>query len=351
MEYLIRISFSAQALRACLDQVYRTLDPERTFIAHQFGLEEPLTIALQRGFVGDVQLHNADVSHSTIRRVYKTRGHKNILESTTSETTGPTASMASSGLRSVVCAPILTGEGQCIGVIYADDKRRVGAFAQQHADWLTQLAKALGAGAELKRVSIGKKLSMEEQRDDLVVWKKFRDRGIRARKIGNIATAEKNLLKALAFCRYKEFHGLILAKTLNDLSEVKRLLGHLDEAAQLSRECIDLVETSDNIQGLDSVPFYNNFAGLLFAQGKLSEAKEVFTATLKRLRESHGEQAGASIPVLSNLGTLCLREGDKEAATQYHKRAADLAREIWGEDDPVTLRCRQKLRECDELSA
>ena len=66
----VKFEIRREVLEATLDQVVRTLGPERALIALADCSNSPLQIEVQRGFVGEVCLQEADVSWSTIETVF-----------------------------------------------------------------------------------------------------------------------------------------------------------------------------------------------------------------------------------------------------------------------------------------
>jgi Tfp pilus assembly protein PilF len=340
----LRTDIRRKILEASIEQVFRTLRPERVLIAYQVNPGESLHLACQRGFVGNVQLSSADVSMSTILAVFEGGGSQNCVEH--SVPTEATSSMTFSGLRSVLCAPILVPGGEVIGVIYADDKRSVGAFGKEHLDWLIRIGKALGINAIREPV-----VSESPTRTLDELWKQHRSSGLQALKRADLGCAETDMREALSCCRRGDLGPLALARTLSDLSEIVRMQGRLDEAQGLIEECIDLTESRLGLECRSTIPFYNNLAGLLYAQGRVSEAEDVYCQILERVDGGESEHWGRAIPVLANLGTLCLRSGQVDRAVLYHQKAVRMATELWGDTDPITQRCIERLEACQKLSA
>ena len=112
----VKYEIRREVLEATLDQVVRTLGPERALIALAQGPRSPLQLEVQRGFVGLVCLEEADVSLSTIQTVFGSgRSEQSLVRG---ETTPPEAtdSMKYAGLRSVLCAPIFRDGHEPFGV-------------------------------------------------------------------------------------------------------------------------------------------------------------------------------------------------------------------------------------------
>jgi tetratricopeptide (TPR) repeat protein len=256
--------------------------------------------------------------------------------------------MSLSGLRSVLCAPIVHKSRGIIGVLYADDKRTVGAFGQEHLDWLVQIGKALGSRAVFTPLEKDEPVTRTSPVED---WKNSRNQALVALKAGDLDSAETCLKRALGCFEPECFDTLSMARTLSDLSEVYRLQSRFNEAEHLISEALRIADSDANIGFQQTIPFLNNLAGLYYAKGEAERAKSVYAHILSEL-DRHGDRSQArAVPVICNLGTLCLREGQVIRALGYFAEATRLAEEAWGESNPVTTRCRLKLAECQKLSA
>lgn len=346
---LFRFQIREPILEATLEQVSRTLKPERILIAYRRRSDENLTLVAQRGFVGSLSLETADVSHSTIEEVYQGAGTRTSNEQFPAPRPTATASMNFAGLRSVLCAPIITHEHGIIGVIYADDKRVVGAFGQAHVDWLTRIGKALGSTITAEQVVI--KPVQAEPSTPSEWWKHYRAQAWNARGANDLQSAESFLKQALGCCSDADLPGLCLSRTLNDLSEVYRQQGRLDEAESLIKEAIKVADAYREVSYAQKVPFYNNLAGLLYARERWNEAEDVYESILSALRNHGLDDSQVAIPVLCNLGTLLLKVGEVVRALHLFGKASKIAETEHGRQSSVTQRCRKKLQECRQLLA
>lgn len=329
LEYLVRLDFAPEVLQTTLDQVLRTLKPDRVLIAYRASFDEDLKLGAQRGFPEPLNLGGDEVNGKLIQ---------SVLQRGKSQSIAP----------SLVCVPLFDPEDAPFGVIYAEDNSGVGTFGKEAVEWLGQISKALSSRVLSDSVALEETFESDDLPSKMQIWKKLRDRGIKARKIGNLKTAETSLKKALVYAKARKIGGLSLARTLNDLSEIMRLQGREEEAEELIRECLDVVEAHPEIDGRSSIPFYNNLAGLYYAKGQVEKAEQTYCQILERLDSLGDRNWGNAIPVLCNLGTLCLGSGQFERAIRYHDKAVRLATELWGESDPVTQQCMNKLAECRE---
>lgn len=335
----VKFEIRQEVLEATLDQVVRTLRPERALIALMDSPKSPLQLEVQRGFVGQVCLESADLSLSTIQTVLGSgRSEQSLVRG---QITPPkaTESMRYAGLRSVLCAPIFRDEHEPFGVIYLDDKTKVGAFGEQHLSWLTRIGKALGSNARV----------VERLPDPSELWRDYREQAFRARNV-DLSLAESCLKKALACCLDGDLGALCRARTLSDLSEILRLQGRHAQALQLVKKAISAAEAESEVDYTATIPFYNNLAGLHYALGETERAESLYRRIVERA-DQLGAECKALIPVLSNWGTVSLKAQKLTLALSLFERAARLASERFGEQNQIVVQCQQRLDECRRLSA
>lgn len=339
-----RVLFNSASLEATADQIERTLKPERIVVVCNSAAGNKPEIIYQRGLTDNVKLGAAEISLSTIKAVLKDGKSASIIDTGTQGNQDITESVFVCGLNSVVCAPIQNKSGSPIGVLYADDRRQPGRFLQQHADWLSQVGRALGskikepeANAESKEESV----SNLEKED---IWRDMYIQGIQARQKRCYKDSLKTLTKALTYCKYRNLNGLPLASTLNAIAEVQRLQGDLEAAETKIRECLEVVK-SDNVKELDSiVKFHNNLAGIKYAQQNIQEASSIYQQILLKLNEEGMSDSHLGVPIFSNLGTLKIMQNQTLLAASFFKKAHALAMAHWGAEDPRTKRCQEKLK-------
>lgn len=336
------IDLPRSILEASLEQVFRTLRPERALIAYRRSTNIPLHLAAQRGFVGNVSMDTLDISHSTILEVYEGAGSQQCLQSVTA-VPGPTQSMKHAGIRSVLCAPVVHRSEGIIGVLYVDDTRKIGSFGPEHLAWLARVGSALAANARLMEVP--EEATLYNQ------WADFRRLAHQASKSQDLDSAEEFLKKALACCEEGELETLCFSRTLGDLAEVLRRKGSIEQAESLLLEAIRLAEDCPSIPYPAIVPLYNNLGGLFVGRGLIEEAKAVFETVLQKLKGFPPQHWTGGLAVLCNLGTLYLGSGELVRALELFSEASRRAAELHGTDGLVARQCLAKLEECRRLIA
>ena len=348
----LKTVFTEDDLSQALDQVARTLKPERILLVTREMSRSPSFRVNSHGFPEQPStqflltnsLQALGVSLSNIENVMATGKAINCIDADESSSQGATDSVIMTGIRSILCAPIKNTHGHTVGVLYADDRKRRGMFSAAHVEWVLSFCKALGGRAQVETVA--DYLPAPEPATRQEIWSKIRKKGLLAKSLGSLEIAEKCLIRALAYCRCRDLKGLFLARTLNDLAEVLRLRNKFEAAGARLKECLQLAEEDPAIDYRTSVPFRNNLAGLRHAEGRTSEAKQLYLQILGQLDRASKKDAKAAIPILANLGTLHLQGSEFELAVKYLSKAALLARNVWGEDHVVFKQCQKKLAEC-----
>ena len=328
-----------EVLAATLDQVVRTLRPERALIALSEGSGRPLRLVEQRGFEEDITLSEADISMSIIESVVGSGDSRQTLIEGATTPPQATESMKYAGIRSVLCSPIVRDGHGAFGVIYMDDKTKIGAFGEQHLSWLARIARALGSNARVSQA--------DPSHSEL--WTEYRKKAFQARKF-DLSLAESFLKKALACTLEGELGALSRARTLSDLSEILRLQGRLDQALKLIKEAIAAAESDLEIDYSATIPFFNNLAGLQYALGDEEQAERLYRNIVRRA-DRRGEQCKALIPVLCNWATISLKSNRSDTALSLFERAAQLAEEQFGEQNQIVEQCRRRVDECRQLIA
>ncbi|MCX7630558.1 MAG: tetratricopeptide repeat protein [Geminicoccaceae bacterium] len=135
-----------------------------------------------------------------------------------------------------------------------------------------------------------------------------------------------------------------LAVDLNNLGEVYRRLGRLDEAAQLLQRAIRLDEAAGGRSPALAVSL-NNLGLVRLSQGRLAEAETLFNRSLELLERTLGADHPDVARALVNLAQLELRRGEHASARERLERAARIARASLGPRDPTARAIETALAE------
>ena len=99
----------------------------------------------------DAQLHSQGPSKTVIQRVIETRKPLAALDLDTADSLREQMSVVASGVRSVICVPILRGD-DVLGVLYVDSTSAVGGSAEHKASLLMAAADAASVAIENARL-------------------------------------------------------------------------------------------------------------------------------------------------------------------------------------------------------
>ena len=330
-------SFDSNTLEVTLDQLVRTLQPSRVFIASKPTESKRIQILATRGYEKKVTINTASVTRVTLEKILEGEPETRTFEQDVT----------------ILCAPIHTAAHGSFGLLYVEYSEPSNIGAAQMT-WLASLGRALGKRVETNRVTrrvSESKVAYEALPTREEIWNELRLRGLAARRSGDLELSEEALNRTLLYCRCRGLKGLHLARTLNDLSEVRRLKGKLDEAKTLLDESIALLESHPEVDILSSLPFFNNLAGLHYERGQTEEAAKIYGSLLQRLEKADLTHSSQNVMILSNLGTLYLRNEQFGDAQSFLRKAHKLAIGIFGPENDVTLDCLSKYQEAHSRNA
>jgi GAF domain-containing protein len=137
-----------EIFKDCLMAIIRALNAERGFIMlYESQFDEMMVYATHN--IDPITLFTtAEVSQTVIDTVVK----DGIPLLSTNALEDPRlrdkSSVVISGLRSILCVPIILPTG-LIGLIYLDNRMKIGAYLKEHLDYLTEASKKL-AGTVVK---------------------------------------------------------------------------------------------------------------------------------------------------------------------------------------------------------
>jgi GAF domain-containing protein len=131
-----------EILEACLNVIMDAIETERGFIMLYDSNFDELNVFAAHNIDPDTLFSTAEVSQTIINTVYEEV--KPVMSSNALDDPrfSEKSSVVISGLRSILCVPI-TSEKGLLGLVYVDNRMRIGAFEQKHLRFLEQCAKKL----------------------------------------------------------------------------------------------------------------------------------------------------------------------------------------------------------------
>ena len=133
-----------EALQATLQAILETLKPERALVLYGYDQEDLLRARFAHGLDVNSVYTTGEVSLGILQEVLDGGQPKILVDAMTDPRYGERTSTVLSGIRSVICCPLMDPEGAPVGLLYADSRVQVAAFRQAHLGWFKEL------GAELQ---------------------------------------------------------------------------------------------------------------------------------------------------------------------------------------------------------
>jgi diguanylate cyclase (GGDEF)-like protein len=151
--YLSSILDLVELLQKIIDKAMELTGAERgILLLYPEEGERKLDIRVARTvFGGEIDEQTLFTSNSIINRAIRDKTPLIISDATLNEDLKYQASVIINGLRSVVCAPIIT-HGEVLGVIYLDNRLISGLFSQEDLDILDMIANQAGVSIENARL-------------------------------------------------------------------------------------------------------------------------------------------------------------------------------------------------------
>lgn len=161
------------------------------------------------------------------------------------------------------------------------------------------------------------------------------DAGMRAYRADDLEAAARHFERALALARERYGEGdPRLATDLNNLAEVYRLLGGLEEAEKLYLEALSLDRQRGSADPGATATTLNNLALLYRAKKRFEEAEDLYRQALQLLEGNLGPNHPDLARLLNNWAMLKLARGEPQAALELERRALELARRGLPADHP-----------------
>jgi transcriptional regulator with GAF, ATPase, and Fis domain len=123
----------------CLEKVMASLEAERGFILLYDDSTDNMEVYAASNIDPNRLLVSEPVSHSILDTIMKERKSRLLSDALTDPHFGNLTSVVISGLRSILCVPILASGG-LLGILYVDNRLKKGAFSRTHLEYLDEFA-------------------------------------------------------------------------------------------------------------------------------------------------------------------------------------------------------------------
>lgn len=338
---------SAATLRELFEKaiaiLVEKLNPERAFIGYKDKNTNELIPQGTHGIDPQAIFETGEISTELVKSVLREGKPVCMVDANQHPGFANRTSVILSGLRSIICVPILHPSGLSVGLLYADNRLKAGAFNDEHLEFATQLAEAVASRLVplLKQAQEQAAHAAPAPPPNEEAWKHERAEGIRAFTSGDKETARRHLQTA---CQLAESFGgrdPRLAKSLGELAELHRQQGDLAQAERLLIRSIEIFEKLGDHHHPDLAPQLNNLAGLYYSQGNGLRAEGLYRRALDIWKSVLAADDKRLAPIYYNLGTLRKASGALADAEQFYRRALEIAEKHWGADHAHTEKCRK----------
>jgi GAF domain-containing protein len=141
-EAILSLESPDEILEACLSVIIEELETERGFIMLYDSNFDELNVFAAHNIDPDTIFTTAEVSQTILNSVYHECKPIMSYNALDDPRFSEKSSVVISGLRSILCVPITVQEG-LLGVVYVDDRLRIGAFDQRQLQFLCECSKKL----------------------------------------------------------------------------------------------------------------------------------------------------------------------------------------------------------------
>ncbi len=161
--------------------------------------------------------------------------------------------------------------------------------------------------------------------------------------LGNYAKAEPHLKEAVTI--HQSLHDATDTQSVVanvPMVELLRRTGRLDEAAAIARESLDLLESVNGIEHIDTLSSMDALASVELDRGNFDEAETILTRALKTV-EATDQEGELAVQIRGSLSDTYKWQGRYEDAAPLNERIVVDARRIWGANDARTAIALNKL--------
>jgi tetratricopeptide (TPR) repeat protein len=333
-----------------LDAMLAQLTPERALVAFRDRDTEELTAQATHGLDPQTVFLAGEISTELIKTVMRDKQSMLLVDAARDPKMNDRTSVILSGLRSIVCVPILHASGLVLGLVYADNRIRAGAFGQPHEEWCKQLTSLMAQRlSHIERAQAAERANRPQTVAladiDEAAWTAQRQKAFALFREGKhpeaIAELKQVAAQAMAWGPKDPRPGRILG----ELAEMQRQGQAHADAERNFLQSIDHLEKLGTAYRNELAPVITNLATLYFAQGNSVRSEGLYRRALEIWESQISADDKRLAPLFFNLATLRRSAGAQEEARKLFERALMIAEKNWGCDHANSVRCRTALAE------
>lgn len=325
------------------------LNPERALLAYRDKDSDELSAQASHGLDPQTVFVAGEISTELIKTVLRDGQSVCLVDAIQHPSLQNRTSVILSGLRSIVCVPIIHPSRLVIGLIYADNRIRAGAFEASHQEWMENLARTIVDNllrvSRQSQESGSRPGSPQPAGASDATWNQLRQESFRLFRAGDVSQAITTLEEALAHARSFGSKDARQGKTQGELAEMQRQNKQLQEAERNFIQAIDQLEVLGPQYRGELAPVLTNLATLYFSQNNGIQAEGMYRRVLEIWSGALSPDDKRLAPVYYNLATLRRTAGAESEARQLFQKALHIAEKAWGPEHPHSQRCRAALNE------
>lgn len=327
-----------------LAAILNQLNPERAICAFQENGE--LHALATHNFDPQTVFVAGEISMELIKTVVRDGQGMCLVDAHDHPGLSNRTSVILSGLRSIVCVPIVQRPPGIIGLLYADNRIRAGAFDSNHQQWLESLAQRMANRlAAIERPAPSSVQASASPVVDQESWQRLRQEALLHFREKRQGQAVEVLVQAVELAEAFGNSDPRLAQTLGELAEMQRQAGESELAERNFIRAIDLLEQLGTVTRQALAPVITNLATLYFSQGNGVRAEGLYRRALEIWTSHLSSRDRRLAPLYFNLATLRKTAGDVEESRRLFTTAVEIAEAAWGREHAHTVRCRKALEE------
>ena len=334
----------AALFEAGLTNAVTELKPERAFVAYRGRSTEhsefPTPYATH-GFSMAGLYVNEDISTKVISQTLREGKSQLIVDAVSTPGLTNRTSVIISGLRSILSVPLRHPSGLTLGLLYVDNRVKIGAFKQNHQEILTQTARELVArlgSVEQKMKSAGQSPSCHDPLE------KVKSEALSLTEQGRFTQA-LGTVESFIFGR-QEGEDLGLAYGVK--SHILQQMGQPMSALEAASVAVFLLGQTASGRSEHYALMLNNLAGLHVEMGHLHRAHGLLTASeayWTRLANYDDRHASGLCATQYNLGKLHVKMEQPDEGRRWFEQALLICTETFGSEHPRTQKVQDALQE------
>lgn len=327
-----------------ITKIVAELKPERAFIAcRPRGAEAakfPIPYSVQGLSLANLFV-SEDLSTGVVQQTLRSDEGSLVVDAISSPELSLHTSVVLSGLRSILTTPLRHPSGLNLGLIYADNRVKTGAFKNEHLEFADRIAAQmiapLGQIEKRERTAPTEILS-EEPFDET------KSKALRLFREGQLGQSLKTLEDWAQGKEASEEVGVAHGIRGRILEQS----GRLEESVEALSKSIWLLGSRATTANEDYALMLNNLAGVHVALGNDTRALGLLTTSSehwKRLKLPENRQLQGFAAATYNMGSLALKMGDAAQAVAHLTEALAASEKAFGKDHARTEKVRNTLKE------